>query len=1006
MAIRAVFIGVDRFADPGIRDLSGCRRDAVALHALFGDGVADIEAEVLVDEEATADRIRSSLNHVLKSASDTDVAIVSFSGHGSRDHRLVVHDTAKSDLVATSIDMAELALRFRESKARVVLCILDCCFSGGAPARVLEDSPTSRDPGLPLEQVGGDGRVLIAASDVNETSLEIGGHGLLTKALLEALQTGEGTISLVTLLDQVMACVRADALRLGSVQTPVMFGHVTGGLSLPTLRKGPLWYAAFPRDQKRTMSGTLDELASCGISQQVIESWRGQIPSGLNGLQLKAVNDHGLLDGRSLLVVAPTSSGKTFIGEMAAAKAAVERKRSVFLFPYKALTNEKYDQFAQTYGATLGQRVIRCTSDTHDQVSEFIRGKYDIALFTYEMFLSVVLSSPWTLGLIGLVVVDEAQFIADPNRGIVVELLLTHVLRMREKGVAPQLIALSAVIGDLHGFDQWLGGEALVTLERPVPLIEGVLDRFGRYRYRDTDGSVKSEQLLPGHSIIQRRDKPSAQDVIVPLVKELLSSRPDERVLIFRNRRAPAEGCAAYLAAALGLPPAVNTLAQLPSNDPSSSSHKLRECLHGGTAFHNSNLIPAERVLVERAFRARDGGIYALTATTTVAAGINTPASTVVLAEHEFLGEDGRPFSVAEYKNMAGRAGRLGFNERGRSIILADEGVSPDFLFQKYVLSEPEPLRSSFSPGDVETWILRLLSQVDAVPIADVAKLLVGTYGGYLASRADPGWHDEMQKRLEELLREMLNLKLLEEARGMVSLTLLGKVCGRSSLSFASTLRLLEMLRVTATPVTTETLLVLVQALPECDATYTPLMKRGVSEERWPREVSATYGANAARALQAHTADVSTYRARCKRAMIIHNWIRGTPIEQVEANATTNPYQGAITAGYVRGFADAARFHLRSAFDIASIALVVDAPSAEAIEEMLCRLEFGIPPSVVPMARERNLGLQRGELLALLRAGVDSLEKLKALSPTDLAIAVGEMRAKQIVVMLQQGTAS
>src|SRR6202034_3030726 len=90
----------------------------------------------------------------------------------------------------------------------------------------------------------------------------------------------------------------------------------------------------------------------------------------------------------------------------------------------------------------------------------------------------------------------------------------------------------------------------------------------------------------------------------------------------------------------------------------------------GGTAFHNTNLLRAEREAVEKGYRSRDGGIYALAATTTLAAGINTPASTVILAENEFVGEDGRPFTVAEYKNMAGRAGRVGYNEIGKAIIL------------------------------------------------------------------------------------------------------------------------------------------------------------------------------------------------------------------------------------------------------------------------------------------------------------------------------------------------
>jgi helicase len=64
--------------------------------------------------------------------------------------------------------------------------------------------------------------------------------------------------------------------------------------------------------------------------------------------------------------------------------------------------------------------------------------------------------------------------------------------------------------------------------------------------------------------------------------------------------------------------------------------------------------------------------------------GINTPASTVIIAEQEFIGEDGRQFTVAQYKNMAGRAGRLGYNEQGKSIILATDYLERQRLFNRY----------------------------------------------------------------------------------------------------------------------------------------------------------------------------------------------------------------------------------------------------------------------------------------------------------------------------------
>jgi hypothetical protein len=71
--------------------------------------------------------------------------------------------------------------------------------------------------------------------------------------------------------------------------------------------------------------------------------------------------------------------------------------------------NEKYDQFFELYGTKPRMRVIRCTGDHNDQVSAFLRGKYDLALLTYEMFLQLVVGSPFTLGQLGLIVVDRAR---------------------------------------------------------------------------------------------------------------------------------------------------------------------------------------------------------------------------------------------------------------------------------------------------------------------------------------------------------------------------------------------------------------------------------------------------------------------------------------------------------------------------------------------------------------------------------------------------------------------
>ncbi|MCK4822428.1 DEAD/DEAH box helicase, partial [bacterium] len=363
-----------------------------------------------------------------------------------------------------------------------------------------------------------------------------------------------------------------------------------------------------------------------------------------------------------------------------------------FLLPFRALVSKQASSLTSIYGEQLNMRVLRCSGDYTDQAGFFVRGKYDIAFLTFEMFLNISVTSPSLLNHIGLIVIDEAQFITDPHRGIVVELLLTYLLAARNKEIAPQLIALSAVIGDVNDFDTWLDCKKLITYERPVPLTEGVLDRNGTFQYLDESGKAKESQLLRVGSVIQRRSKPSSQDVIVPLVKDLLLRNNKEKIIIFRNMKGPAEGAANYLAQELGLPAATVAINLLPNHDLPSTSEKLRNCLQGGTAFHNTNLLREEKVVVERQFRDPKSPLKVLSATTTLAAGVNTPATTVILAEQQFVGEDGRPFTVAEYKNMAGRAGRLGFNEKGLAIILAQNSNERNVLFKRYVTGKLEEI--------------------------------------------------------------------------------------------------------------------------------------------------------------------------------------------------------------------------------------------------------------------------------------------------------------------------
>jgi helicase len=997
MATRALFVGVNDYRHPKIRNLAGARRDAEALWALFVDTVPGVEAELLVDAKATFQAVHDGIRDLLANATDSDTIVVHFSGHGTKDHRLVLHDTDRDSVagrLATTLDMRTVARWFRETKARALLMMLDCCHSGGAPAKVLVDDEevATKDDFDPEVEFVGTGRVLLAASAPHEVAFEAGAQrqGLLTAAVIHVLTSSERQLDAGEFCAEVTSQVRARAVAIGREQSPHHVGAIGGGLLLPRLRRGAEWERLFP-DLSTLNVHTWSDLAHFGLPPELLAQCSARYSSGLNALQLRAVNTHRILDGRSALIIAPTGAGKTFAGELAALRAVAQGQRAVFALPYKALTTEKYDEFVRTY-STLGYRVIRCTGDYADQAALFAAGKYDIALLTYEMLLGLGVGIDGALDPVGAVIVDEAQFIADPHRGIVVELLLAVLRRRADLGL--QLVLLSAVIGDTSGLETWLECSVLQWTERPVPLVEGVLDRNGIYEYRDTDGSRKSEQLLPRFTIRQRGKEASAQDVIVPLAAQLLKD-PNETLLVFRNTRGSAEGSAGYLADELGLPPTSDEfLARLPVDGQSRSSPALRRCMERGTAFHSTNLQRDEREAVEAAFR--QGSLRVLVATSGLAAGINTPASTVLIVEHEFMNKPPQPFTVAEYKNMAGRAGRPGFHAAGRSILYAENAFERSRLFAHYVCGTPEAVRSSFTDGDTSTWLLRLLGQVGALRPDDVAGLLLSTFGGFLAAMQSPAWTAGATTRVNALIERMQKLELLESVGDKLRLSLLGRACANTILGFDSCLRVVELIRtLPTTALSAETLCVALQVLEELDARYTPLSGKTARDKARPAELQDRVGYSTVHQLQRGAEDTDAYLKRCKRALVVLDWVNGASIETIEENYSANMYS-RLGFGDIQGIADATRYNLRAVFDIGC--LVQPALASCPVDDMLVRLEYGVPDECLPLIKGVAHRWTRTELLALLAAGVSSAEALWSRSDDELAEIIGGTAARLVAL--------
>jgi len=232
----------------------------------------------------------------------------------------------------------------------------------------------------------------------------------------------------------------------------------------------------------------------------------------------------GLFDGKNLVVASPTASGKTLIAIMLMIHRLAQGRgyKHIYLVPLKALASEKKEELIESMDAASevigwSPRVVITTSD-YDSTGEEL-GNADVIIATYEKMDSIMRHRPSWIDTIRTVVIDEAHLVGVAERGPVVENILMRILAESRD---TQILLLSATISNHQDFSQWIGGEAIVTNWRPIPLKEGVLYNHEIYY---SDNTFKSVSRKTGDPII---------DKAVETIKE------GGQVLIFTATRAEA----------------------------------------------------------------------------------------------------------------------------------------------------------------------------------------------------------------------------------------------------------------------------------------------------------------------------------------------------------------------------------------------------------------------------------------------------------------------------------
>jgi ATP-dependent RNA helicase HelY len=451
--------------------------------------------------------------------------------------------------------------------------------------------------------------------------------------------------------------------------------------------------------------------------------------------------------GQSVLVSAPTGSGKTLIADYAAARALERGGKAFYTTPIKALSNQKFAELSRRYG---DHRVGLLTGDVSHQPQA------SIVVMTTEVLRNMLFARSSVLDGLEVAVLDEVHYLQDPYRGSVWE----EILVLTPADVS--FVSLSATVSNAADFGRWLTSvrgttKVIVETHRPV--------------------------TLHHHYAVAERGRDRL--TVLPLLRDG-KANPDGLAIDDRRRRNPKHRFRAprrtevveYLAAS-GMLPAITFIfsraacddatrqclqdgVRLTTGEERVRIRQLMEeaverlddddlrtlgygpwsaALEAGIAPHHAGLVPAFRQAVEQCFS--EGLLKVVFATETLALGINMPARTVVVERFaKFRGSDTSALTSGEYRQLTGRAGRRGIDTVGHALTLWSAGT-PFALVARTATAPPPDLVSSFHPTyNLAVNLVRRWTRSEA------HALLAASYGQWQAPSGSESLAAQLDRRL------------------------------------------------------------------------------------------------------------------------------------------------------------------------------------------------------------------------------------------------------------------
>jgi helicase len=662
----------------------------------------------------------------------------------------------------------------------------------------------------------------------------------------------------------------------------------------------------------------------------------------------------GVLEGKNVVLASPTASGKTLIAELCILSNLFNNSgKALYLTPLKALTSEKYEELKKFDGLMKldGSKIkVAISTGDYDSSDPWL-SKYDIILTTNEKADSLLRhKAQWMRG-VSTIVADEIHFLTDPSRGPTLEILLTRLMQINPK---MQVLALSATIKNVDEIAEWINAVPVTTDWRPVPLREGVYLN-GEIKFKD--GSIKP---------IKEYFKDPIIDVAVNSIKD------GGQALIFTENRRNAVKLAMKAGLALRklafkkpskmLEEAASQI--LSVGERTSLSEALAEAIKKGSAFHHAGLEAAHRKIVEDAFKS--GKIKILTATPTLAAGVNLPARTVIISSYERyeLGYGRYPISVLEYKQFCGRAGRPKYDDFGEAVLIAKTEDEEDYLMKSYVAAEPEKLYSKLAIEKVlRPHVLAVIASGFAYSKKSLIKFFSKTF--FAKQYESKIIKSKLNKILSFLIKEDL---INAENEDLIEATQFGRRTSELYIDPLSAVIIRNSLFNSAKEVTELSFLHLVSSTPDISPKLYP--RRKEIEEL--NSFALTHIEEFMIEAPEYTYD-EEFLAEVKCAKVLLDWINEASEEAILKAYNVEP-------GDLFRLIESANWLLYASYELAKLFNLKN--FLNQLNQLSIRVKYGVKQELIPLTSLEGVGRIRARML--FNSGFKTLEELKKASIMDL----------------------